>query len=106
MIIVNPNNKTPGKFSAIEPPVWCAYLASYYGSDEILDAELEGLSVEETVARVGSVQAEIVSMGANPSASSTPKARVTLDLAKLLPTSPGRPNIKLPITFISASFVI
>ncbi len=87
MIIVNPPSNNSSPFKAIEAPIWCAYLASYCNADEILDAELEGLSVEETVARVGSVQAEIVSMGANPSASSTPKARVTLDLAKLLPTS-------------------
>ena len=87
MIIVNPNHRNPSPMAAIEPPIWAAYLASYYGAHSIIDAELEGLTVDETAKRVGNQQAVIVSMGANPSASSTPKAGVSLEIAKRLPNS-------------------
>lgn len=81
MIVVNPNHKNASPMAAIEPPIWCAYLATLYGADEILDAETEGLSILETVQRVGESQSLIVAMGANPSASSTPKADIALELS-------------------------
>ncbi len=84
LVIVNPNSKIPGKFAAIEPPIWCAYLASYTGASEILDAEREGLSIDETIERIGSRYPILVSMGANPSASSTPKMSIVEELRKRL----------------------
>ena len=84
MIIVNPNNRTPGKFAAIEPPIWCAYLASYLKTDEILDAEMEGLSIGETVDRINGRDCVLMAMGVNPSASSTPKMGVVNELRKRL----------------------
>ncbi len=80
MIIVNPNNKTPSPMAAIEPPIWCAYLA--VENDTILDAEAEGLSKDETVQRIGKEVPLFVAMGANPSASSTPKMDVIRELEK------------------------
>jgi radical SAM superfamily enzyme YgiQ (UPF0313 family) len=87
MIVVNPNHKNPSPQSAIEPPIWCAYLASLYYGSEILDAEMEGLTLQRTARRIGNSKSLIVAMGANPSASSTPKADVSLELAGLLPNS-------------------
>ena len=78
MIIVNPNNKTPSPMAAIEPPIWCAYLAGE--NDTILDAEAEGLSIDETVKRIGTEIPVFVAMGANPSASSTPKMDVIKEI--------------------------
>ncbi len=83
MIIVNPNHKCPSPVAALMPPIWCAYLADYYDADEILDAEVEGLSLEETVDRIGDSFAVIVAMGVAPSSSSTPKVDVTMELSKL-----------------------
>ena len=80
MIVVNPNNKTPGKFAAIEPPIWCAYLAKE--GDAIWDSQVDGSRViyegQEVI---------IVVMGANPSASSTPKMPEAIELMKALNVS-------------------
>ena len=86
MIIVNPNNKTPSPMAAIEPPIWCAYLAAYYGARRILDAEAEGLTLQETVDRIERYghYAILVAMGANPSASSTPKVDVCNGIINIL----------------------
>jgi len=91
LVVVNPNNKTPAPFSAIEPPWWCAYIASLERSKgvevAIVDAEAEGLSVEDTVKRIDELNPDLVNlvvMGANPSASSTPKMDVTIKLSKIL----------------------
>ena len=77
MIIVNPPSYNPSPFKAIEAPIWCAYLAAYSNADgytpTILDAEAEGLSIEQTVEKVGFQACILVAMGTNPSASSTPK---------------------------------
>lgn len=85
MQIINPNHRNPSPQAAIEPPIWCAYLAELYDG-EILDAEMEGLSVDETVDRVYD-KAIIVAMGSNPSASSTPKVTVSEELKSKLPGS-------------------
>ncbi len=83
MIIVNPNHKNPSPLAAIEPPIWCAYLASFYGAATIFDAEAEGRTVKETVERIKGHQAILVAMGANPSASSTPKVDVCGEIYRL-----------------------
>lgn len=73
----------------MEPPLWCAMLAVFISRNgfkvEIIDAEAENLTPEETVRRVGSTSlVAVVVQGANPSASSTPKMVVTMELTKLL----------------------
>lgn len=83
MIIVNPNNKTPSPMAAIEPPIWCAYLAALWDANYILDAEADGLTVQETVDKLGGRKAILVAMGANPSVSSTPKVDVCNEIYKL-----------------------
>jgi len=80
VIIVNPNHRNPSPQSAIEPPIWCAYLAGYLKADKILDAEVEGWSSWETVAQIGKEKSVLVAMGANPSASSTPKMGIVGEL--------------------------
>ena len=87
MIVVNPNYRNPSPQAAIEPPIWCAYIAELCDADSILDAEADGLTLEETADIVGNQDCIIVSMGANPSASSTPKAGVSLRLAELIPNA-------------------
>ena len=59
-------------------------MASYYGASGILDAE--GMSVAETVKYINSSPV-IVAMGANPSASSTPKVQVSEEIASHFPRS-------------------
>jgi len=75
----------PSPESAVEPPIWCAYLASALGADEILDAEAEGLSPEQTIERIGNKKPVFVAMGSNPSASSTPKMPFIEQLIKRFP---------------------
>ncbi len=87
MIVINPSHKCPSPQAAIEPPIWCAYIAELCDADSILDAEADGLTLEETADIVGNQDCIIVSMGANPSASSTPKAGVALKLAELIPNA-------------------
>ncbi len=89
MIVVNPNNRNASPTSAIEPPIWCAYIASFGEDNEILDAELEGLSIAETAERIGFKPVTLVAMGANPSASSTPKAGIIRKLFPMLPYGAG-----------------
>ncbi len=103
MIIVNPNNRVSGKFSAIEAPIWCAYLAN--NGDEIWDLQVKD-SVD--LIRTGE-EALIVVMGANPSASSTPKMvgariveeelkrlNITSRVAGLHPTATGEASYPIP----------
>jgi len=86
LILVNPGNpkKVYGKLrsnlAGIEPPYWCASIASFIREKgcavKIIDADAENLSLEETVDEIiknNPVLVNIVVMGTNPSASSTPK---------------------------------
>ena len=83
MIIVNPNNSNGSPYAAIEPPIWCAYeAAAFMGDNEILDAEMERLTIDETIERIGDKLAVLVAMGQNPSASSTPKMTIIDELKK------------------------
>ena len=70
LLIVNPPTDNPYSNRAIEPPVWCAYLAAVHGG-RILDAQ--EMTHFETKAKIGGCKALYVAMGSNPSASSTPK---------------------------------
>src|SRR3990167_11239216 len=92
LVLVNPNNRNSSPFSAVEPPLWLGLIGGYNLSQgksiAIVDAEAEGLSVEQTVKRVEELrplQTLIVVMGANPSVSSTPKMPVTEELLLNLP---------------------
>lgn len=83
MLIVNPNNRNPSPFSAVEPPLWAGLTASYHNAD-ILDAEAEELTIEETeraIRNSGHKDIIIVVMGNNPSVSSTPKMPIAEALA-------------------------
>ena len=87
--LVNPNNRVPSPFSAVEPPLWLGLIAGDQidkGQDVvIIDAEAESLTVEETVSRVNDLRPKetiIVVMGANPSVSSTPKMPVAKKLLR------------------------
>lgn len=96
LLLVNPSSKlenygplTP--FSAVEPPLWCALLAAYVRerghSVAILDAEAEGLGVEDTAKRIVTANpllTAIIVLGINPSVSSTPKMTAVTKLVKVL----------------------
>jgi len=89
LLVVNPSAKMDmyknlSSFSALEPPLFAALLASYVRKDgysvKILDAEVEDLPPNETAARIIECSPRltaIVVMGINPSASSTPKMPAT-----------------------------
>lgn len=86
LILINPGNKKQdygslaGSLAGIEPPLTIALLAAYLRHEgfcvQIIDADAEGLDVEQTVARITEASPLVVGVGAlgpNPSASSTPK---------------------------------
>jgi anaerobic magnesium-protoporphyrin IX monomethyl ester cyclase len=84
MLIVNPNNRIKGIFSAIEPPLWAGLIAGYHNA-EILDAEAMDLTLDQTEDAIRIMNPRkviIVVMGNNPSVSSTPKMPVSEALAK------------------------
>ena len=83
LLVVNPNNRLRTSLAAIEPPLWAGLCASFLGAD-ILDAEAEDLTLEETESRIRAFYPNavlIVVMGNNPSVSSTPKMPVAEALA-------------------------
>ena len=85
LVLVNPNNKNLmfgelNKFSSSEPPLWTGLLAAYVRSKgfsvKVIDADADGFGPEETVERIIDYNPLVVGVGvvgANPSASSTPK---------------------------------
>ena len=84
LCLINPNNRTPAPFAAIEPPLWLGLIAGYekaHGKKvAVLDAEAENLTIRQTVKTVKDLNPQktlIVCMGNNPSVSSTPKWPVT-----------------------------
>ncbi|MBU3955140.1 B12-binding domain-containing radical SAM protein [bacterium] len=97
-LIVNPPNpkETYGvlrdELSGIEPPLWCALHAAYIRNKgftvAIIDAEAENLSLSATAEKIIEINpllVDMVIMGTNPSASSTPKmsaASILLDALK------------------------
>jgi len=97
LLLINPGNRktTHGvlkdKFSGIEPPVLLGLIAAFARENgfsvEIIDADAEELSPEKIAERVKSIQpilVGIVVLGANPSASSTPKMPATRDILNIL----------------------
>ncbi len=108
LLLVNPNNKkrTYGKLSAslsaVEPPVWSALIASFARergySAGIIDADAENLSPEDTAERIRGQRPLLLAigaLGANPSASSTPKMPAVRDLIRLLRGSSAVSKIAL-----------
>ena len=93
LVLVNPGARsgTYGKLgpslAGVEPPLWCGLLASFVRQKgytvKIIDADAENLSPDETAGRVfeeNPLLVNIVVMGTNPSASSTPKMVITRQL--------------------------
>ena len=92
-VLVNPNNRRSSPLSAIEPPIWLGMIASTMDC-VVIDAEAENLSVWDTAKKAASHCPDrviIVVMGANPSASSTPKMPIALKIAEALET------LKIPV---------
>lgn len=105
LLLVNPNDrKLYGELafslSGIEPPFWCALLASFTREKgytvKILDAVVENLSVEETADRVveeNPLLTAIIAMGQNPSCSSTPKMTAVGEIIRVLKEKDSRIKI-------------
>jgi radical SAM superfamily enzyme YgiQ (UPF0313 family) len=78
-------------FSAIEPPLWTALLAAFVRqkgfSVKIIDADAENWDVKQTVKKIiesDPLLVGIAAIGANPSASSTPKMETAGRILKIL----------------------
>lgn len=97
LVLVNPGsrNQIYGKLgsvlAAIEPPLWAALMAAFVRhhdySVKIIDAEAENLTPEyaaEKVAEYDPLLVNIVVLGSNPSASSTPKMTAAGEVASAL----------------------
>ena len=94
LLLVNPPDDygALGQFAAVEPPLWCALLATHARgrggcSVAILDANAEGLGVQETAKRIAEVApllCAIIVLGHSPSVSSTPKMTAVIELVKAL----------------------
>jgi len=106
LLLVNPGarfwmfGKLGSSLSGIEPPLWCAVTAAFirkHGySVGIIDAEAENLNPEQTADRIAELNpllAGIVVLGANPSASSTPKMTASGEVAAALKEK--APHIKI-----------
>lgn len=105
LLLVNPGAKKRmyGKLgislSGIEPPLWCGLIAGFirdHGySVKIIDAEAENWSPEYTadkIAEYNPLLAAVIVLGANPSASSTPKMPAAGEV--LTELKKRAPNIK------------
>lgn len=99
ILLVNPSDRkqTYGglgeSLSGIEPPLWTGLLAAFirhYGfTVEIIDAEAEGWSCEETAEKITECDPLLLGIGAvgpNPSVSSTPKMTAVSKVLTILKT--------------------
>ena len=95
LLLVNPSYRAQtygslaNTLAGLEPPVWTGLLASVvreHGfSVKILDADAEGFGPEQTIQAILDIQPRVLglsALGANPSASSTPKMAA---IRKILP---------------------
>lgn len=85
ILIVNPSIPNPfGNHSAIEPPIWCGLYADYARerghSVEIHDCQEKPLDMSQ----YNPDEIWLIAMGNNPSASSTPKMNLTLQMCREL----------------------
>ena len=92
LLLINPNNRMPAPFPAIEPPLWLGLIASYHmeqGEKVVcLDAAAENLNMEQVAERARLLHPKkiiIVVIGNNPSVSSTPKMPAAEELLGFLP---------------------
>ena len=105
LLLVNPGDRAQVygelgiSLSGIEPPLWCALIAAFVRqrgySVGIIDAEAENWSPEytaEKVAQYNPLLTDIIVLGSNPSASSTPKMTAAGEVATALKKK--APNIK------------
>src|SRR4030043_2293062 len=76
VLIINPGTTDKPDLCGIEPPLWCAMLASQIKDSRIVDMEVEDLELR------GEDIIHIMVMGANPSASSTPKMDMVRKIVK------------------------
>ena len=106
LMLVNPGarprmyGRLGSSLSGIEPPLWCALLAAFvreHGySVAIVDAEAQNWSPEQTAGKIAEYNpllTDIVVLGSNPSASSTPKMTAAGELASALRKK--TPHIKI-----------
>jgi radical SAM superfamily enzyme YgiQ (UPF0313 family) len=114
LLLVNPGGDGRGygnlkaSFTAIEPPVWAALIASFVRQNgfsvNIIDAEAENYSDSHIIKRIAEYSPVLVvigATGANPSASSTPKM---VPAGRLLKAIKGSlPNIKTALYGIHPS---
>lgn len=97
LLLINPSNKKQmygdlsSSLSAIEPPLWTSLLAGFIRekgfSVKIIDADAEGWGPEytaEQVIKYNPLIAAVGIIGANPSASSTPKMPAASRLLNIL----------------------
>ena len=97
LVLINPGasawmfGKLAATLSGVEPPWWCALTAAFireHGySVRIIDGEAENISPGQTAERVAAYNPRLVAivvMGANPSASSTPKMTAAGEIAAAL----------------------
>lgn len=97
LLLVNPSNREQMygnlgcSLSAIEPPLWAGLIAGFIreqgGSVKIIDADAEGWNLEYTVEKIVKYDPLLVGigvLGANPSASSTPKMSAVSKILTIL----------------------
>ena len=97
LVLINPGSRTQvygrlgSTLSSIEPPHWAALTAAFARergfSVAIIDAEVENWSPDYTAEKIADQSprlANIVVMGSNPSASSTPKMTAAGEIARAL----------------------
>jgi len=114
VLFVNPNAKKAvygtlaSELAGIEPPLWCGLKAAYcreYGFNvKIIDSEGKNLSPSKTAEIITSenpLYVDIVVMGLNPSASSTPKMIAVKELISEIRSR--KPNMKIMLSGLHPS---
>jgi radical SAM superfamily enzyme YgiQ (UPF0313 family) len=97
LLLVNPSNRSQvygalsSNLSAVEPPLWTGLLAAFVRQQgfcvEIIDAEALGLTAQDVAQKIieyNPLLVGIAAIGANPSASSTPKMAAVNKLLNML----------------------
>jgi len=104
LLLVNPSDRKlyqglGSSIAGIEPPFWAGLIASFIRSHgyevDILDADAENLSAEETADRVAQhspTLTAVIAQGSAPATSSTPKMASASDFLRALKTI--APNLK------------
>jgi len=114
VLFVNPNAKKQvygilaSELAGIEPPLWCGLKAAYLRDKDfkvkIIDAEGENLSPKNTAKKITNenpLYVDIVVMGLNPSASSTPKMVAVKELISEIRSV--KPDMKIMLSGLHPS---